>query len=242
MFIPRSFAVILASLALVAHAQPSPALRTEVVASGLENPWGVAFIDGGRFLVTERSGRMRVVSASGQLGEPLAGLPRMDAAGQGGLLDVLADRDFARNRTVYFCYAEPAQMGAGNSTALASARLSVDATRLEAVKVIFSQRPKVSSRLHFGCRIAEAADGTLFLTLGDRFQRMQDAQTLDNHHGKVVRIRKDGSVPPDNPFAQRAGALPEIWSLGHRNLQGAAPAPAGAPGHPDQRPPRGDVR
>jgi glucose/arabinose dehydrogenase len=227
MSIPRFLAVPLATLALAAHAQ-SPTLRTEVVASGLENPWAVAFIDGGRFLVTERPGRLRVVSANGQLGEPLAGLPAVEAVGQGGLLDVIADRDFARNRTVYFCYSEPAAVGNGNSTALASARLSTDATRLEEVKVIFSQRPKVASRLHFGCRIAEAPDGTLFLALGDRFQRMQDAQTLDNHHGKVVRIRKDGSAPADNPFAQRAGALPEIWSYGHRNVQGAAIAPDGA--------------
>ncbi len=227
MSIPRFLAVPLTMLALAAQAQ-SPNLRTEVVASGLENPWGMAFIDGGRFLVTERPGRLRVVSANGQLSEPLAGLPAVEAVGQGGLLDVIADRDFARNRTVYFCYSEPAAVGNGNSTALASARLSTDATRLEDVKVIFSQRPKVTSRLHFGCRIAEAPDGTLFLTLGDRFQRMQDAQTLDNHHGKVVRIRKDGSAPADNPFVQRAGALPEIWSYGHRNVQGAAIAPDGA--------------
>lgn len=203
-------------------------LTTEVVASGLEHPWAVAFIDGGRFLVTERPGRLRVVSSSGQLGEPVAGLPRVDAVGQGGLLDVITDRDFSRNRTVYFCYAEPAQVGGGNSTALASARLSADATRLDGVKVLFSQKPKFNSRAHFGCRIAEAADGTLFLTLGDRFSRMADAQTLDNHHGKVVRIAKDGSVPPDNPFVKTAGALPEIWSYGHRNLQGAALGPDGA--------------
>lgn len=219
-------ALTLALLSLAARGQ-TPALRTEVVASGLENPWGLAFIDGGRFLVTERPGRLRVVSASGQLGEPVAGLPRVDAVGQGGLLDVITDRDFARNRTVYFCYAEPALVGSGNSTALASARLSADATRLENVRRLFSQSPKVNSRAHFGCRIAEATDGTLFLTLGDRYSRMADAQTLDNHHGKVVRINKDGSVPPDNPFAKTAGALPEIWSLGHRNLQGAAIAPDG---------------
>lgn len=224
---PPLFAALLVALcAPVAHAQ-SPALRTEVVASGLEHPWGLAFIDGGRFLVTERPGRLRVVSADGRLGVPLAGLPRVDAGGQGGLLDVITDRDFARNRTVYFCYAEPAPAGSGNSTALASARLSADTTRLEGVNVLFSQKPKVSSRAHFGCRIAEAPDGTLFLTLGDRFSRMADAQTLDNHHGKVVRIAKDGSVPPDNPFVSTAGALPEIWSLGHRNLQGAAIGPDG---------------
>ena len=203
-------------------------VRVERVATGLQNPWGLAFIGEGRMLVTERPGRMRVVQANGQLGEPLAGLPAVDAVGQGGLLDVITDRDFARNRTVYFCYAEPAAQGQkGNSTALAAARLSDDATRLEQVKVLFSQRPKFSSGAHFGCRIVDAGEGTLFLTLGDRFSRMADAQTLDNHHGKIVRIGKDGSAPKDNPFTQVAGALPEIWTLGHRNLQGAALAPDG---------------
>ncbi|MBW8468075.1 MAG: PQQ-dependent sugar dehydrogenase [Thiobacillus sp.] len=222
--IQRLALLVFAVLATTAHSQPA-ALRVEVVASGLQNPWGVAFIDGGRFLVTERPGRMRVVAADGRLGEPLAGLPEVDAGGQGGLLDVITDSDFARNRTVYFCYAEPG--AGGNSTALASARLSTDATRLEVVKVLFSQAPKFSSRAHFGCRIVETADGLLFLTLGDRFSRKDDAQTLDNHHGKVVRIAKDGSVPPGNPFVNRAGARPEIWSLGHRNLQGAALGPDG---------------
>jgi glucose/arabinose dehydrogenase len=222
--IQRLAVLVFAVLATTAHSQPA-ALRVEVVASGLQNPWGVAFIDGGRFLVTERPGRLRVVAPDGRLSEPLAGLPPVDVGGQGGLLDVITDRDFARNRRVYFCYAEPGT--GGNSTALASAQLSADATRLEAVKVIFSQQPKFSSRAHFGCRIVDAADGTLFLTLGDRFSRKEDAQTLDNHHGKVVRINKDGSVPPDNPFVGRSGALPEIWSLGHRNLQGAALGPDG---------------
>lgn len=212
-------------LALASPAQAAP--RVEVVASGLEHPWAVAFIDGGRMLVTERAGRLRLVSAGGQTGKPLAGLPRIEAGGQGGLLDLVTDRDFARNRTLYFCYAEPAASGYGNSTALARARLADDASRLEQVKVLFSQQPKFSSRAHFGCRIVEAADGTLFLTLGDRFQRMADAQTLDNHHGKVVRVRKDGGTPPDNPFVGRAGARPEIWSLGHRNVQGAALGPDG---------------
>jgi len=224
-----SMRIVLSLLALLTatpgFAQPTPALRTEVVASGLQNPWGVAFIDGGRFLVTERPGRLRVIGADGRVGAPVAGVPAVEAAGQGGLLDVATDRDFARNRHIYLCYSEPGP--GGNSTALARARLSPDATRLEDVQVLFSQQPKVSSRLHFGCRIAEAADGTLFLTLGDRYHRMADAQTLDNHHGKVVRIRKDGSVPPDNPFARQAGARPEIWSLGHRNLQGAAIGPDG---------------
>ena len=210
--------------AAAAHAQTSN-VSTELVAKGLQNPWGLAFIGEGRMLVTERPGRMRVIGADGRVGEPLKGVPAVDAVGQGGLLDVVTDRDFARNRTVHFCYAEPG-MG-GNSTAMASARLSADATALENVQVVFTQKPKVASRLHFGCRIVQAEDGSLFLGLGDRFQRMADAQTLDTHHGKVVRVRPDGSAHPDNPFVVRAGSLPEIWSLGHRNVQGATLGPDG---------------
>jgi glucose/arabinose dehydrogenase len=213
--------------ATAASLAQSPKLQTEIVARGLEHPWGLAFIDDGRMLVTERPGRMRVVQTDGKLGAPLAGLPKIDAGGQGGLLDVQVDSDFARNRTVYFCFSEPAQRGSGNSTALASAKLSADATRLEQVKVLFSQKPKYSSDAHFGCRIVEAKDGKLFLTLGDRYHRKADAQTLDNHHGKVVRINKDGTVPKDNPFVGKSGALPEIWSYGHRNSQGATLAPDG---------------
>jgi len=211
-------------LAGVAMAQ----VRAETVASGLENPWGVAFLPEGRFVVTEKPGRLRLVAADGKLGAPIQGLPPIAAGGQGGLLDVLADSGFAQNRTLYFCYSEPeAAGGSANSTALARARLSADGTALEALKVIFSQKPKVASRAHFGCRIVEARDGNLFLTLGDRFSRKDDAQTLDNHHGKVVRIAKDGSVPKDNPFVGKPGALPEIWSYGHRNSQGATLAPDG---------------
>lgn len=206
-----------------AMAQATP----EVVASGLENPWGVTFLPGGRFVVTEKPGRLRLVEANGKVGAPITGLPRIAASGQGGLLDVLADSGFDKNRTLYFCFSEPATSGGANSTALARANLSADGTRLEALKVIFSQQPKVASSAHFGCRIVEARDGTLFLTLGDRFSRKEDAQKLDNHLGKVVRIAKDGSVPKDNPFVGKAGALPEIWSYGHRNGQGATLAPDG---------------
>ncbi|BEP54406.1 PQQ-dependent sugar dehydrogenase [Variovorax sp. V118] len=203
-------------------------VRAETVAAGLENPWGVAFLPEGRFVVTEKPGRLRLVAADGKLGAPIQGLPPIAAGGQGGLLDVLVDSGFAQNRTLYFCYSEPeAGGGSANSTALARARLSADGTKLEALKVIFSQKPKVASRAHFGCRIVEARDGNLFLTLGDRFSRKDDAQTLDNHHGKVVRIAKDGSVPKDNPFVGKPGALPEIWSYGHRNSQGATLAPDG---------------
>ena len=210
-------------------------VQPELVASGLQNPWAVAFLPEGRFLVTERPGRLRVVERDGRLNKPVDGLPEVAAGGQGGLLDVLLDADFASNRTLYFCFSEPANVGNGNSTALARATLSPDMARLENLKVIFSQKPKVTSSLHFGCRIVESrapgangkADGKLFLMLGERYSRMQDAQTLTNHHGKIIRINKDGSVPTDNPFASRAGALPEIWSYGHRNPQGAILAPDG---------------
>ena len=201
--------------------------RSEIVASGLENPWGVTFLPGGRYMVTERPGRLRLIGADGKLSVPIAGLPAIAAGGQGGLLDVLADSGFDKNRTLYFCFSESEAGGSGNSTALASAQLSADGARLDNLKIIFSQKPKVASRAHFGCRIVEARDGTLFLTLGDRFSRKEDAQKLDNHLGKVVRVNKDGSVPKDNPFVGKTGALPEIWSYGHRNSQGAALAPDG---------------
>jgi glucose/arabinose dehydrogenase len=216
----------LAAFLLLARVGQAQDLPTQVVATGLEHPWAVAFLPEGRFLVTERPGRMRIVAADGKLGPPLPGLPEVAAAGQGGLLDVVLDSGFERNRTLFFCFSEPG--AGGNSTALARAQLAADGSRLEDVKVIFSQKPKVASNLHFGCRIAEARDGNLFLALGERFSRKEDAQKLDNHLGKVVRLTKDGAPAPGNPFAGRAGALPEIWSYGHRNPQGAAIAPDGA--------------
>ena len=231
-------AILLIAIAVCSSTATAQGVKPETVASGLQNPWAVAFLPDGRFLVTERPGRMRIIERDGKLNKPLEGVPEVVAAGQGGLLDVIVDADFATNRALYFCYSEPAAVGNGNSTALARATLSADATRLADVKVIFSQKPKFSSTLHFGCRIVESrgpskdgklgtADGKLFLTLGDRYSRAEDAQKLDNHHGKIIRINKDGSAPPDNPFVGRAGALPEIWSLGHRNSQGATLAPDG---------------
>jgi len=220
------------ALLLLAHMAQVGAqtVRPEVVASGLQNPWAVAFLPEGRYLVTERPGRMRVIEANGKVGAALVGVPTVAAGGQGGLLDLLLDADFARNRTLFFCFSEPGQTG--NSTALARARLSEDRTRLQDVKLIFSQKPKVASSAHFGCRVVESQqtgkpDGMLFLTLGERFVRKDDAQRLDNHLGKIIRIHKDGRVPADNPFVDRAGALPEIWSYGHRNVQGATLAPDG---------------
>jgi glucose/arabinose dehydrogenase len=218
-----SAAIVAVSAAAGVHAQ---AMRPETVAAGLDHPWALAFLPQGGFLVTERPGRMRIVSAQGRLSEPLANVPRVAAGGQGGLLDVVLDSAFATNRTLYFCYSEPGP--GGNSTAMARARLSADQRALEDVKVIFSAKPKVESRMHFGCRIVEARDGNLFLALGERNSRRDDAQGLDTHHGKVVRVTKDGGVPRDNPFVGRAGALPEIWSYGHRNAQAAGIGPDGA--------------
>ena len=197
--------------------------RVAVVAEGLEYPWSLAFLPDGRMLVSERPGRLRLVGADGRLLPPLAGVPAVFAQGQGGLLDVVVDPAFADNRLVYFSYAEP---GAGGTagTAVARGRLAGDA--LEAVEVIFRQQPKAGGGSHFGSRLAFAPDGTLFVTVGDRYGERDRAQTLDNHFGKTLRIRPDGTVPDDNPFAKTPGARPEIWSYGHRNLQGAAIHPA----------------
>lgn len=217
-------AAALAGSALVSNATAQSASpRPVVVAKGLANPWALAFLPDGRLLVTERAGRLRIVDAKGQLGEPLAGLPPISASGQCGLLDVVVDPKFAENNRIFFSFAEPGTDG-GNSTAVASAKLAGD--KLSEVRVIFRQAPKVASQLHCGSRIVVARDGRLFVGLGDRFSRKDDAQTLDNHHGKTVRIEADGKAPADNPFVGKPGALPEIWSLGHRNIQGAALHPA----------------
>ena len=192
-------------------------LRVVTVAQGLDHPWGLAFLPDGRLLVTERAGRLRIIERDGRAGAPLANVAAVVAQGQGGLLDVLLDRQFATNRTLYFSYSEPGEGGAGTSVA----RARLGAAGLEEVRVIFRQSPKVRGGLHFGSRIVQARDGNLFVTLGERYQRDR-AQELGNHLGKLVRIRPDGQVPPDNPFIGRAGALPEIWSYGHRNVQGAA--------------------
>ncbi len=229
--------LVLALMATGLMAWPARAqeVHVQTVATGLQHPWSLAFLPDGRFLVTERPGRLRIVGVDGKLSAPVAGLPPIAAGGQGGLLDVLLDGDFVRNRSLYFCFSEPATSGNANSTALARATLSADDARLENVTVIFSQKPKVASSAHFGCRIVESrtpgvggkADGKLFLTLGERFSRKEDAQKLDNDLGKIVRINKDGSVPSDNPFVGKPGTLPEIWSYGHRNSQGATLAPDG---------------
>ncbi|HEU4340268.1 MAG TPA: PQQ-dependent sugar dehydrogenase [Candidatus Binatia bacterium] len=201
--------------------KPAPSnsvVRVETVAKGLENPWALAFLPDGRMLVTERPGRLRIAGADGRLSGPLDGVPRVFARGQGGLLDVVLDPRFDKNRLVYLSYAEP---GEGNTagTAVARARLADD--RLDNVQVIYRQQPKLEGANHFGSRLIFARDGTLFITQGDRGHR-ERAQDLTAGIGKIIRLNPDGSVPKNNPFVGRSGARPEIWSYGHRNVQSAA--------------------
>jgi glucose/arabinose dehydrogenase len=195
-------------------------LEVRTVARGLANPWALAFLPDGTMLVTERPGRMRIVTSEGQVSPPLKGVPGVWASGQGGLLDVAADKAFAQNRTIYFCFAERAE--GGGRTAVARAKLDDGKAGLDEVKIIFRQQGPLSSGNHYGCRIAQAEDGNLFVTLGEHFSARDLAQSLGNHLGKVIRIAPDGSVPAGNPFAGRADAKPEIWSYGHRNPQSLA--------------------
>jgi glucose/arabinose dehydrogenase len=192
-------------------------IKVETVATGLSHPWGLAFLPDGRMLVTERSGTLRLVSKDGKLSEPLSGVPKVVAMGQGGLLDVAIDPDFKSNNLVYLTYSEPGEGGAG--TAVARGKLGESG--LDGAEVIFRQEPKVGGGNHFGSRLVFAPDGKLFVTLGERFT-FTPAQDLTNDLGKIVRINPDGSVPKDNPFVGRTDARPEIWSYGHRNPQGAA--------------------
>jgi glucose/arabinose dehydrogenase len=199
-------------------------LEVQAMASGLVHPWSLAFLPDGRMLVTERPGRMRLVTPEGQLSPPLKGVPEVFASGQGGLLDVIIDKSYAQNKTIYFCFAE--RTGSGGRTAVARAKLNDGNGRLDEVKIIFRQEGPLSSGNHYGCRIVQANDGNLFVTLGEHFSYRDEAQNLGNHLGKLIRITPDGSAPADNPFVGRADAKPEIWSYGHRNEQGLAINPA----------------
>ncbi|MFN2385519.1 MAG: PQQ-dependent sugar dehydrogenase [Thermoanaerobaculia bacterium] len=216
------------------------AFAVVVLARGLENPWAVEPLPGGDLLVTEKPGRMRIVSTAGELGEPLAGVPKVDDRGQGGLLDVALSPQFASDRTVYWSCSEPRQ--GGNATSVARAVLSADRQRLEGVRVIFRAMPTYDGRAHYGSRLVFAPDGMLFVTLGERsdIRIRPQAQEMNSHMGKILRIRPDGSAPPDNPFVGQAGALPEIWSLGHRNVQAAALDPSGRLWEVDHGPQGGD--
>ena len=195
------------------------------MAGNIETPWGLAFLPGGAFLVTERGGALFHFDAKRRRMK-VSGVPKVYAWGQGGLMDVAAARDFPKTREIFLTYSKPHRRG-GGGTALAVAALSADNRRLENLRVIFEMAAPSRGGRHFGSRVIEAADGALFLTLGERGDPDM-AQDLSLHHGKIIRVRRDGSVPPDNPFVGRAGARPEIWSFGHRNPQGAALDAAGA--------------
>lgn len=192
-------------------------LRLETVARGLSRPWALAFLPGGEMLVSERQGKLRVVRPDGAVSEPVAGLPDIEAGGQGGLLDIALDPGFAENRLVYLSFTEPRADGSG--TSVMRVRLADDLTRLDDVTVILRTQPGATAGQHFGSRLVFDRTGALFVTTGDR--NLRDAvQRPDTHIGKILRIAPDGSVPPGNP--KPAGWLPEIWSIGHRNVQAAA--------------------
>jgi len=215
------------------------AFDVTVVAKGLDRPWAVEPLPNGDLLITEKPGRLRIVSAAGEVGEPIGGLlpvgsggvsaasgqgglPPITARGQGGLLDVALSPNFARDRTIFWSFSEQREGGSG--TSVARGVLTEDRRNLEQVRVIFRALPTYDNGLHFGSRLAFGPDGMLYITLGDRYDRPNrpKVQQLDNHLGKIIRINPDGSAPADNPFNGRAGALPEIWDLGHRNVQSSA--------------------
>ena len=195
-------------------------IKVETVARGLEYPWSLAFLPNNRMLITERPGRMRIVTRLGELSAPLAGVPNVVAQGQAGLMDVVIDRDYPRNSTIYFCF----NATINGDVAVARAQLIDDSDpRLEAVKIIFRQdRPATSGGTNNACRIAQDANGKLFVTLGDHADMAASAQNLADTFGKIIRIEPDGSVPPDNPFVGQPGARGEIWAYGVRNPEGLA--------------------
>lgn len=220
-------ALVLAFALSSAHAAApsSPQPKSEAgpfevttVAEGFEHPWGLELLPDGRMLITERAGRMRVIDKNGKASSPLKGVPKVAAGMQGGLLDITLSPTFANDSLVYFSFSEPGDGGSG--TAVARGRLGVDS--LEDVQVVWRQTPKVDSQLHFGSRIVFAPNDTMFITTGDRFNQRPKVQDLSTTIGKVIRIKTDGTIPNDNPFVNREGARPEIWSFGHRNIQAAA--------------------
>lgn len=216
--------LLLATLGTVVQAADYPSeqgiLQVDEMIGGLEHPWSLAFLpDDQGLLITERPGRLRRLDASGRLSPPIDGVPAVYTRGQGGLLDVALSPDFKEDRLVYLAYAEAGDGKAG--TAVGRGRLSDDGRRLENFQRFFQQQPKLSTGIHFGARLVFDRDGYLFIALGENNQR-PTSQDLDKLQGKLVRLHADGRVPADNPFVNRPGARPEIWSYGHRNPQGMA--------------------
>lgn len=238
MMLKRSLIAMLCAsacaLAAVADAHAS-ALRVETVAEGLEHPWSVAFLPDGRILVTERPGRLRVIEDGRLLPEPVAGLPAVFSSGQGGLFEVLPSPDFAADGTLYLSFAHGDKDA--NHTRVVRARL--DGRGLSAVEPVFTSQPAKSGDAHFGGRLLPLPDGTLLLGLGDGFYFREESQKLDSHLGTIVRINPDGSVPEDNPFVGRDGVLPEIYSYGHRHVQGLVRDPASGRIYAHEHGPRG---
>ncbi|MHC8508399.1 MAG: PQQ-dependent sugar dehydrogenase [Rhodospirillales bacterium] len=229
--------ILFSALAFALASAPAPAaaadevyetehypLRAVTVADGFDYPWSLAFLPDGRFLVSEREGALRIVEPGGQVGPPVAGLPEIWAEGQGGLLDVALGPDFARDGVIFFTYAEPDESGDEGGTALARARLNAAADALRDVRVLFRQTPKTDGGRHFGSRIVFPGDGTVMFTTGDRGERDRNQDKTVNR-GQVIRLRLDGGVPADNGRAVDAALRPEVWSMGHRNPQGAAVHP-----------------
>lgn len=220
-------------------AKSDVAFDLTVLAKGLDRPWAVEPLPDGDILITEKPGRLRIVSAKGEVGPPIGGLlpvgsggvsdaseqgglPPITARGQGGLLDVALSPNFSQDRTIFWSFSEQREGGSG--TSVARGRLTEDRRNLEQVRVIFRAMPTYDNGLHFGSRLAFGPDGMLYITLGDRFDKTTtrpQAQYLNSHLGKIIRINQDGSVPDDNPFTKQAGARPETWTLGHRNIQSA---------------------
>jgi glucose/arabinose dehydrogenase len=224
----RTFAASLLALSLTPLAARADDVTLydnmlEVVADGLDRPWSFAFLPEGVILVTEKAGALRTVGPGRKVSEPIAGLPRIAAVGQGGLLDIALHPRFEQTRLVFLSFAEPRE-GDKNATSVMRGRLSEDLRSLTDVKVIFQQQPATTGGHHFGSRLVFDRTGALFVTTGDRGNLRPLVQKPDNHIGKIIRITEDGGIPPDNPKIE--GWLPEIWSIGHRNVQGAAIHPA----------------
>jgi glucose/arabinose dehydrogenase len=206
----------------VAGIKTNTAFESKVITSNLKRPWGIVSLPDGRFLVTEKEGKLRIVTGAGQIGEPITGIPAVNAAGQGGLLGLTLDPQFNSNRMVYWVFSE--NTSGGNLTAVAKGALSADERRMENVSVIYRATPGYKGTLHYGGRVLVDKSGNLLVSTGERsdIETRPQAQDLNSGLGKIVRITKDGKPASGNPFANRAGARPEIYSYGHRNVQGLA--------------------
>lgn len=205
------------------HGVTDKDITVTTLAEGLEHPWGMAFLPNGDLLVTERAGGIQRLSKDGKLSGRLANVPAVVANNQGGMLDIAIDPDFSSNNTVYFCYSKESEVEGKKGSSSSVAKATLTATGLDNVEVIFSADSIVDNGFHFGCRLVFDADKQLYVTMGDRYKYMQEAQNTNNHFGKIVRINRDGSVPTDNPFTD--GDAPEVFSYGHRNVQGVTVYP-----------------